>query len=142
MEFMDNCLEDFNIFFKDLIHQIEGKILLVLLDDFDRLQSEVRSENISQDVFRIFEDMIHTNKCCFVMTVACYNFDPEKKDMNIFLSDAFVKDVNFVDRFAVQQELYRQLGPNLENKEEVVNRILKITRSHAHYLQIAAFQLS
>ncbi|MGA1841664.1 MAG: AAA family ATPase [bacterium] len=137
MEFMDNCLEGFKTFFKDLVPHMEGKILLVLLDDFDRLQSQVRSENISQEVFRIFEDMIHTNKCCFVMTVACYNFDLEKKDMNIFLSDAFVKDVNFVDRFAVQQELYRQLGMNLENKEEVVNRILEITGSHAHYLQIA-----
>jgi len=51
--------------------------------------------------------------------------------------DKLIKDVNFVDGFAVQQELFRQLGKEFENKEEVVNRALEITGSHAYYLQIA-----
>ena len=136
-EFVENCLEAFRIFFKGIAAQLEEKILLVLLDDFDRLQSEVACENMSYDIFTVFESMINTDKCYFVLTASSYDFDLERRSGNVFLSNALIKDVNFVDRFSVQQELFRQLGEELEDKEDVVNKILEITGSHAHYLQIA-----
>lgn len=136
-DFSDNCLEVFRTFFRGLSAQLEEKILLILFDDFDCLQTEVTSENISHDVFHLFEEMIDTGKCYFVLTASSYDFDLERKSGNTFLSNALIKDVNFVDRFSVQQELFRQLGEDLEDREEVVNRILEITGSHAHYLQIA-----
>ena len=136
-EFAENCLDVFRTFFKGVAAQLDEKILLILLDDFDRLQSEVTCENMSYDIFNVFEGMINTDKCYFVLTASSYDFDLEKRGGNIFLSNALIKDVNFVDRFSVQQELFRQLGEDLEDKEDVVNKILEITGSHAHYLQIA-----
>ncbi|MEW5803458.1 MAG: ATP-binding protein [bacterium] len=136
-EFADNCLEVFRIFFKGIAAQLDEKVLLILLDDFDRLQSEVANENMSYDIFNLFEGMINTDKCYFVLTASSYDFDMERREGNSFLSNALIKDVNFVDRFSVQQELFRQLGEDLEDKEDAVNKILEITGSHAHYLQIA-----
>jgi len=136
-EFTENCMDVFRTFFREVSSQLDENILLILIDDFDRLQSEVTCENMSYDIFNLFEDMINTNKCYFVLTASSYDFDLERKGGNIFLSNALIKDANFVDRFSVKQELFRQLGEDLEDKEDVVNKILEITGSHAHYLQIA-----
>jgi len=135
-ELTENYFDAFNAFFKDVTSKLEQKILLILLDDFDKLQSEVACGNLSDDIFRLFEEMIQTKKCYFVLTTSSYNSDLNNENDFHFLSDALIKEVNFIDRFDAQRGLIHQLKDCLADKEEVVSKILFLTGCHAHFLQI------
>lgn len=140
-EFEKDYRKAFDLFIKSLSSYLEHKNLLILFDDFEKLQTEVSNENLSIDVFNYLEKLSETKRCGFIITASNEVFDLEKSYEGSFLTNSIIKDVNFINKSDARMRLSRHLQGKIQNLDNTVEKIIDFTGCHINLIQVAVDEI-
>ncbi|OQY27309.1 MAG: hypothetical protein B6244_11040 [Candidatus Cloacimonetes bacterium 4572_55] len=143
-EFRKNPAQVFSHFLNDIVSQIGDKKLLLLFDEFDRVEDWVIKGLLQLDFLPIFKKLILNNRG--IVGIVSYtnrltDLREEKSYWREFLSDIDAFHLTTFDEDAALELIQQPVDGVIDYSEEALDAILAYSGQHPYFIQLICWIL-
>ncbi len=140
----NNTTSAFEKEFLPMVSQALGKrILVLLLDEFEELEMQVRGGELPRSIFPYLRHLMqHSDQIAFILAGAHRLEELAADHWSALFNIALNKQVSFLDEGAARQLILDPVRPyGLFFDELAVDKMLRVTACHPYFLQLLCYVL-
>ncbi len=141
-DFQENPLSRFQReFLPEIWQKLKGRRLLLMLDEFELLETYVRESNLDQTIFSFLRTLIQHEPNLAFLFAGTHKFeelDPSRWEL---LSGALYKKISFLDQKAAHRLITEPVKGILKYESEAIDTIFQLTSGHPYYVQLVCSEL-
>jgi hypothetical protein len=125
---------DFNRFMDRIAGRIGSRRMLILIDEYELIETKVKEKKLSPEIFNYFESlMIRYPWLSYVFTGS--NTLERNEAWSMILAKSVYRRISFLDRRDARALICRPLHPKILYPQGIVDRILRLTNGHPFFTQ-------
>jgi outer membrane protein assembly factor BamB len=130
-------------FLPQVVQTLDGRVLLLLFDEFEELEMRVRGGELSPVVFSYLRHLMqHSRNLAFLFAGTHRLEDLSADYWSILFNIALYKQVGTLDAAAARQLIVEPVqGYGLVYDELAVDKMLRVTGGHPYFLQLLCYAL-
>ena len=132
----------FNRFLDELEERLNGKKMLLMIDEFEILEEKINQKKLEADVLSYVRSMIqHRDYLAFLFT-GTHKLEQMSKDYwSIFFNIAIHKQVSFMEKVDAEKLIRVPVQGRLGIDDLTVEKILMLTSGHPYFIQLLCYKL-
>ena len=136
-EFQESASGGFNRFIRSCKKVLAGKLMVLMIDEFDQLEIKVREGGLSSSIYELIRHhMQHSHHLAFIIAGTERLLELSREYWSILFNTALFKEVGFLDESATRTLITEPTKGALTMDEPVVDKIVDITSCHPLYVQV------
>jgi hypothetical protein len=139
--FSKDPFNQFHDFLKQVYEVVQNKRPVLLIDEFDVLENEVRAKNLPQNTFGNLRHLMQHTSLCFIFA-GTYDITKVGADYwSVLFNTALWKRIELLDRATFEELVHDPLKGYFEFDEYAMDRIWEMTSGHPFFVQMLCREL-
>jgi serine/threonine protein kinase len=140
-DFQENPLSRFQEFLPQVWQKLKKRRLLLMLDEYELLDTYVREGNLDEMFFSFLRTLIQHEPNLGFLFAGTRKFEELDLSRWELLGGALYKKISFLDQKATRRLITEPVKGVLEYQPEAVDTILQLTSGHPYYVQLICHEL-
>lgn len=121
-------------FVEDVRREHPGRTLVLLVDEYELLESKIEAGVLSQDVLLMLAALMETHSVCLVFTGSTH-IEQRRRDYWRILGKSLYREISYLQRDDAVRLIVEPIRGTVSYEDGVVERILRLTAGQPFYTQ-------